>query len=356
MSAAFPIRRCSVKPSAVASTARGRAGATARRWSRRATTCAGPGTNSPSASRRRPPASWRSGCNPATGSASGRPTGRNGWSPSSPPPRRPGLILVNINPAYRLSRARLRTQQGRLQGARHRAVVQDLRLYRHAATLLLPELAGAEARPAAGLGAAAAICACRDPDRRRKSAGHAGTTIAQCRRTRGPASNARARPSLAMPRNSTTPINIQFTSGTTGSPKGATLTHHNILNNGYFIGERMRLTEQRPHLHSGAALSLLRHGAGQPRLRHPRHRPWSIPAKASIRWQVLDYRRAGDDAPTLYGVPTMFIAELDHPDFATFDLSSLAHRHHGRRALPDRGDEARGVRDAHGMRSPSPTA
>ena len=81
------------------------------------------------------------------------------------------------------------------------------------------------------------------------------------------------------------PVNIQFTSGTTGSPKGVTLTHHNILNNGYFVGRAMRLTEQDricipvPLYHCFGMVM------GNLASRHARAPRWSIPAKASIRWR-----------------------------------------------------------------------
>lgn len=117
------------------------------------------------------------------------------------------------------------------------------------------------------------------------------------------------------------PVNIQYTSGTTGQPKGATLSHHNILNNGFFIGERLKYTEKDrvclpvPFYHCfGMVLgnmAIVTHGAC-----------------IVISGEAFDPRLVlqtveKEKCTSLYGVPTMFIAELDLPDFNQFDLRSL---------------------------------
>ena len=109
------------------------------------------------------------------------------------------------------------------------------------------------------------------------------------------------------------PINIQFTSGTTGQPKGATLTHHNILNNGFFVGVAMQFTETRPPVHSRAAVSLLWHGARQSGLHHTR-RGDGLPGRSFNAEAVLETIEA-ERCTALHGVPTMFIAVLEHPRF-----------------------------------------
>jgi fatty-acyl-CoA synthase len=117
------------------------------------------------------------------------------------------------------------------------------------------------------------------------------------------------------------PINIQYTSGTTGFPKGATLTHRNILNNGYFVARLQRFTSADrlcipvPFYHCFgmvmANLGCTTHGATM-----------VIPSDAFDPTHVLE-TVATERCTALYGVPTMFIAELGHPDFERYDLSSL---------------------------------
>jgi acyl-CoA synthetase (AMP-forming)/AMP-acid ligase II len=117
------------------------------------------------------------------------------------------------------------------------------------------------------------------------------------------------------------PINIQFTSGTTGFPKGATPSHHNILNDGFFIAEAMKLSEHDrvclpvPLYHCFGMvignLGCLTHGAA---MVYPGE---GFDPLATL--EALDAERC----TAVHGVPTMFIAAMDHPEFGKFDLSSL---------------------------------
>lgn len=117
------------------------------------------------------------------------------------------------------------------------------------------------------------------------------------------------------------PINIQYTSGTTGHPKGATLSHHNVLNNGFFIGERLEYTPKDricipvPFYHCFgmvlANLAAVTHGATM-----------VVPGEFFDPETVMQTVQ-NEKCTSLYGVPTMFIAELEHPSFSKYDFSTL---------------------------------
>jgi fatty-acyl-CoA synthase len=233
------------------------------------------------------------------------------WSPNCPEwvllqyaTAKMGAILVNINPAYRthelayvlrqagikllVSAESFRTSDYRAMVGEVRGDLPDLE------DVIFLNTQGWDELLAAGVAAADAAAAGDEPD-----------------------ALAAREATLAFD----DPINIQYTSGTTGFPKGATLSHHNILNNGFFIGEYCRYTEADrvaipvPFYHCfGMVLGNLActtHGAAI-----------VIPApgfEPAATLRAVQQERC----TSLYGVPTMFIAELALPDFASYDLSSL---------------------------------
>ncbi len=228
---------------------------------------------------------------------------------------RAGLVLVNVNPAYRRSE---------LEYALNKVACKALVLapalktsdYIAIVNELLPELAAS----APGALQAAALPQLRWVIR----LGDAGTPGMLNFNALPALATATSRAQLAAlgPQlKASDAINIQFTSGTTGHPKGATLTHRNILNNGFFVGEAIRLTAADrlcipvPLYHCFGMvmgnLGCLTHGATM-----------VYPAEAFDPLAVLQAVQA-ERCTALYGVPTMFIAQLDHPRFAEFDLSSL---------------------------------
>jgi fatty-acyl-CoA synthase len=226
-----------------------------------------------------------------------------------------GLILVNINPAYRLSELEFCLQK---VGCRALIAAERLKNSDYLAMLraLAPELDGCRPNEL--------ICAKLPQLRSIIRLGRASTAgclnfddVMQAGTNADQARLAQIGPKL----QPDDPINIQFTSGTTGLPKGATLSHHNILNNGYFVGRELRLTERDricipvPLYHCFGMvmgnLAAITHGAAM------------IYPSESFDAQKTLAAVSAERATTLYGVPTMFIAELEAPDFSSFDLSSL---------------------------------
>jgi fatty-acyl-CoA synthase len=206
-----------------------------------------------------------------------------------------GVILVNINPAYRTSELAYAVEQS---GCRMLVSAREFKGSDYVAMLdeVAPQVETLERVVYLG------------SDEWDELAAGTGATEAELRDRAGQL-------------DFDDPINIQYTSGTTGFPKGATLTHHNILNNGYFVGELLDYSEADrvcvpvPLYHCfGMVLGNLAatsHGSCVV-LPAPAFEP-----EATLR------AIAEEGCTSLYGVPTMFIAELDHPEFSSFDLASL---------------------------------
>jgi fatty-acyl-CoA synthase len=228
---------------------------------------------------------------------------------------RAGLILVNLNPAYRTSELEFALRQS---GCRALVFAPRFKTSDYAAMVgtLIPELDGSvpgqlqsrsfpELKTLVQLGI-----------ERLRGTLSFGDVVA-C----GEDLDAAVLASIEQRLDPDQVYNIQFTSGTTGTPKGATLTHFNIVNNGYFVGEGLRLSALDsvcipvPLYHCfGMVLGVLAamtHGAAS-----------VLPCGGFDPLVVLE-TVASERCTALFGVPTMFIAELEHPRFSEFDLSSL---------------------------------
>jgi fatty-acyl-CoA synthase len=226
-----------------------------------------------------------------------------------------GLVLVNINPAYRIAELEYALNK---VGCKALILAERFKTSDYVGILreLAPELGHATAGKleSARLPALRSVVLLGD-------GWHPGTFRFSEILARGGDKEAQRIAELGPHLQFDEPINIQFTSGTTGFPKGATLSHHNILNNGFFIGEAMRLTpEDRlcipvPLYHCFGMvlgnLAALTHGACM-----------VFPGEGFDPLATLE-TVAEERCTALHGVPTMFIAELDHPEFGRFDLSSL---------------------------------
>ena len=226
-----------------------------------------------------------------------------------------GLILVNINPAYRIAELEYALNK---VGCKALILAERFKISDYIGMLreLAPELGQAQPGKleAARLPSLRSVVLLGDN-------WHSGTFRFSEIMTRGGTAEAERIAALSPQLQFDQPINIQFTSGTTGLPKGATLSHHNILNNGFFIGEAMRLTPQDrlcipvPLYHCFGMvlgnLAALTHGACM-----------VFPGEGFDPLATLQ-TVAEERCTALHGVPTMFIAQLDHPEFEKFGLSSL---------------------------------
>jgi fatty-acyl-CoA synthase len=226
-----------------------------------------------------------------------------------------GLILVNINPAYRCTEL-----QYALNLVKCKALILAPNFKSSDYIAMLQELAPEICECAPGHLSAAAVPSLESVIRLGSECTPGMFNFDSLLKEASPAELQRLA-ALGETLQFDDPINIQFTSGTTGAPKGATLTHHNILNNGFFIGEALQFTERDrlcipvPLYHCfgmvAGNLACMTHGATM------------VYSDESFNARSVLETIAAERCTALHGVPTMFIAVLEHPDFDLYDLSSL---------------------------------
>jgi fatty-acyl-CoA synthase len=228
---------------------------------------------------------------------------------------RAGLIQVNINPAYRLSEIEYTLKK---VGVKVLVSAEKFKTSNYAGMIetLAPEIA--TSKPGE-------LKSARLPDLRAVvqigGAARPGWLAFEGLPARATDRDHRRVASIAPTLDRNDAINIQFTSGTTGLPKGATLSHRNILNNALFVGEGMGLT-------AGDRLCIpvpLYHcfGMVMGNLACAVHGATMVYASEGFEPLAVLKTVEAERCTGLYGVPTMFITELEHPEFATFDLASL---------------------------------
>ena len=227
-----------------------------------------------------------------------------------------GAVLVNVNPAYRLSELEYALNKS---GCKAIIAAEQFKSSNYLAMLreLAPELAGA----LPGELRAARLPALRSVVRMGDTPSDGMFTFAEVVESGRAGADREALAALEAALGAHDPINIQFTSGTTGNPKGATLTHHNVVNNARHIAQAMRFTERDslcipvPLYHCfGMVLAVLACVSTGATMVFPGE---AFDPAATLA-AVSDER-----CTALHGVPTMFIAELDLPDFDRYDLRSL---------------------------------
>jgi fatty-acyl-CoA synthase len=227
-----------------------------------------------------------------------------------------GAILVNVNPAYRLAELEYALNKSACCAL---VTAQSFKTSQYVEMLqtLAPELAQCEP----GQLRAARLPHLRTVVRMCDTITPGMMTFSDLVEAGRVAIDATNLDAIGASLSCTDPINIQFTSGTTGNPKGATLTHRNVVNNARYIAMAMRFTEADalcipvPLYHCfGMVLSVLASVSTGAKMVFPGEAFDPAASLAAV---------ASERCTALHGVPTMFIAELDHSDFASFDLSTL---------------------------------